>query len=1111
MSESPEQPQAQAPTVNQSAQASKGSKIFQVVGDLTITELNLETPDAGTALPVRTFTPDDPFQLVDRNEELRALTDAVDPERGGPRAVVLMAPRYVHGVGRSALVQRFARTALEKGWFPGGVHCVGLEDEHGRPVNAVRALPTMLAVLGTDVAAIPLLVSQQLIRYRQECARQDGAHGRMLFILDGVATNEQIDILHPQGAHRLLLIPNRPIAALQDLPHIAVSPLGTTESVELLRRSGALSQPNFQGAHNAYKLEQLAWICGGYPRALTALARYISRDPGADLGDLVRALAGAVDHLPHEPSGQDPAFTLAARCVAQHPPQGAPTGLAGRDAVTQWITQDWLAGHPARWELVGGPGTGKTSLLNALADRLRRAGGAVVLLSAEVLARTLDTQAAAGPADADTGILPFCAATVAGVAQDLAEVLPDTARSLLRLSLGTGSPAVLLDQVVAELDRGIRRREPVLRDAFFIDNLDYIPDERSRSWLLTLATAMRCPIVVSVHDDATPAIGAAARFPLPELSADQLLRFAAGADGVTPITPGQAARIIHTTGGLPAHVAMALAPILANRRNVDELLALYESKALHEGVTAAHLYLARQHIDEISRATVQRAEADIDLFDLMATLRIFDAPTLSALITAPGLKGGEVDRLVDGLCTARSVLIELDRSGLYQMHSLLSDARLLEMSAARRRSMHRRIEAVLFERMNAFEPGDGGFVKHVTWIKFEDPAWNAIAVEWFHHAASGFGTRIGHGTLTRSALIYFEAFWWWGSYEQLDICDKIVAEVANLTDGPAGPDRAWAEALATVHERFPRGWDKRAAAPGAWNQIADSLGYLLGKVLPGGPDAEPNPESGRLGMYLNIYLADCARYSPRSTIASAEAYHAAARKLARAVLPDDESWHYPWFDICDAEALLDAGESRRASKYLDSVVRYDPDDVDSELRCRYELAMARVALAGGAPAKSVTHCVRAVLRAYVYNIVQEEAAQAPSRYTRTLQDECLCHLVATLDRIRAHGADPVAAAAAAATVRRFFEPYWREDAGTAPSDAWPAEALAGAGASEVVARFAPALPQDADLGEIRSAFTERAHRVATLMEAELRWPPATPRSLRAGVRAVVRSMNPRGK
>lgn len=1078
--------------VNQTAHTSGGGFIAQALRDVNV--FQLDERFGKDALPARVLAPARANPLLGRDADLAALAAAFDAGQGGADTVVLTGLRALRGLGRTALALQFAEQALSEGRYPGGAAYVNLaEQETGKAVDAHRALPNLLAITGTEIAAIPMTAMQQLAMYRTRSSLFTKSNGAMLLILDGVSSRQQLEVLRPDGEHNLLIIPHTQLDPEVGTVEVTIGPLDSDSSVALLRRSLADRNPHFAGPRNEYKLLRAGWIAAGLPKVLELMAHHLAERPETDLTDLVGELAETIDTLPARPAAASPALFDAARLLGAHSPGGEavvpPPELVGRVAVTKWITEDWRAGRPARWEIAGGSGTGKTSLLNALAHRLRElAGSAIIMVSADLLAQKLEV--AAREPDQDVDIMPFCIATIEDIARDIGPVLPSIAQDLYNLRLTAKTPEEVLEHTVVFLKNAAGDGETGRRLAFLTDNIDdaLLPDS-CRMWLLRLATEVGCPVVASLKPTTTTWMHASVRLRLAKIGVEQLERLATGTDGTPLLTHEQALRLIELTKGLPSSVAAALTPIRRRPRNVDKHLDLYEEKSLTGGIEAADLFNARQEIDEISREHAGRAEQDLDLFDLIAVLRTFDAELLTALLARHELDERAAERLVEQVTGLRSVITDLDSSGRYQMHSRFVETRTAEMSAKHRRRLHVHVEKVVYDALDGFEPGEAVIAEQVAWTKFEDPDWNELAVEWFYHAAMSQEATISRAMRVRMSLLYFRAMWWYGWFAPVYICEMTPMEALRLTGHGSAADKGWAHALAQVQAGYPHTWDKDGASPGDWQTTAEGLRYLLQQLQLKPDAAEPDREAIELAVYLNGFLADCARYKPDSTTGTPKTYNDAARRLGRIVFDsEDDAWNFPWFDIFDAEAFVVSGDLRAARKMLKSVLTHDDDDND--LRRRFLLVASQIARQRGDLTHAVALSMRGTLRAYVYNVVQEAVNQAPSRYSFNVHEESMAELKLALGELRAQA--PAQYPAAAAKIVEYFEPYWRDafaEQVAAEPGLWTADAAAQLPTEEMLARFVPQPPADVDLGRKDSDYALRAGKIYERMEPEFAWPP----------------------
>ena len=1073
----------------QSAHATDSGEIYQAGRDVDVTKINqylqLDPAGAEAALPVHILSGNDSIQLFGRGPDLAALAAALDPSRSQPGMVLLTTHGYSPGIGRTVLALQAAVRAVQQAWFPGGAYYVDLgAGEAGQSANAARALPTLLAALGVAIPAIPLPRDQQLGAYGRECAKKNNPEDRILLILDGVASREQAALLHPHGAHRLLVVPAQALEGLQSARDISVGPLDTASAAGMLRHVIGSSNRHFSEQGEGAKLERIASLAGGLPGALELIGSHIADRPDTDIGDLVPALANLIDD-PGQASGQDTKLREAARLiVGVHETAGVAADAPDapmRTAVTRWITDDWLAGRPARWEIVAVPAFGKTYLLTALARRLRDDGGAVILLLAEQIWQGLGTLLS-GSAEQAPDILPFCAATAAGIANDLDETptMREAVESLRNLSRAATSAAAVQAGIMDELAPYMTGPRSQPKFAFFIDNLDLVPDDRCRSWLLELATGLACPLAVSLHPEYGTGIQAALRIPLPPLSAGQLQL---SGDG----SAEYASRIIRLTSGRPLDVTGLRQQIEADPENAELILTRYEMASREGGASAAQLSAFRDGIDRLCGSAIQRPEADIDLFDLLAILRSFDKETLGELLSGYGVEETGLDRLWEPLVKFPAVT-DLDDSGKYQVHSLLRQATLHRMTRERRFALHRKIEEVLYRRMQSFTLADVWSTPiYGSWFKYETPEWDARVNEWFYHAAASYPSAIGQETLIRLALIFFEAFWWWGWYLPSPTCDKVVAEAQRTVADRTGRDRYWVESLATVNERYPKSFRKQTAAPEVWHQVAGSLGHLLSGTMAGRRKAPPDRESARLALYVYCFLGSCGGYLPESVPHPAEHYYDTARELARTILSAEEAWHYPYFDINTIETFMVRGDVQNMGSRLPAVREYDSELIDLEMSVRYQLTVAYFTRETGSPIAAVMYGANALLRAYIFNITQDDVTQGgPDAYTRELHRECLYRLTETLDRIRLD--HPRIFGEAVGRLKEYFAPYWLYQVRTGNLGGRSAPP-ASASTEDIVAYFVPAAPLETDLGTIRSGFVACAEHVKSVMETELGWPP----------------------
>lgn len=232
--------------------------------------------------------------FVGRDEELTALLALLNPRPEAPAGAAVSVVTGTAGVGKTALVRQAARTAVGRGWFPGGAVLVDL---HGcAQVAPERVYPSLLRALDPD---LPAIVDEPASAYRQLMSHLERLSRPVLLVVDNADNTDQITALLPTGrAHRVLITSRRPLVELPGARLLKVDVLPPGLAVELLgsRRPG---DPRL--GENPAAAAELARLCGYLPLALHIVAVLMADDPSRPPTDLVTELAAETARLKSSP------------------------------------------------------------------------------------------------------------------------------------------------------------------------------------------------------------------------------------------------------------------------------------------------------------------------------------------------------------------------------------------------------------------------------------------------------------------------------------------------------------------------------------------------------------------------------------------------------------------------------------------------------------------------------------------------------------------------------------------------------------------------------------------------------------------------------------------
>lgn len=222
--------------------------------------------------------------LVGRRRQLAEL-DAMTDGAGSALVVVTGAP----GVGKTALSLHWAHSVTAR--FPDGQLYVDLGGHRpGPPLPTREALACLLVGLGVPACAVPADEKHAASAFRSLVADR-----RILLVLDGATTADQIRLLRPGGRHTCTVVTSR--SALTGLSvhdgarTIDVPPLDPVEGARLLTRG-----PAREPAATEPTAVRLAELCDGLPLALRLVGAALVPGVPAPLADLV-ARMGAEGRL----------------------------------------------------------------------------------------------------------------------------------------------------------------------------------------------------------------------------------------------------------------------------------------------------------------------------------------------------------------------------------------------------------------------------------------------------------------------------------------------------------------------------------------------------------------------------------------------------------------------------------------------------------------------------------------------------------------------------------------------------------------------------------------------------------------------------------------------
>jgi tetratricopeptide (TPR) repeat protein len=220
----------------------------------------------------------------------------------GTDTVAVSAVAGLAGVGKTALAVHAAHTAVDAGWFPGGVLYLDLHGYDETPVQATQALDALLRALGVPGEMIPKEVQAQAGLYRSRLAERDAA---VLVVADNASSSEQVLPLVPGDARHRVLVTSRhtlPRLAARRFELLILSPQSAIEVVEAALRTADEGDDRISADRAGAEL--VAQYCGYLPLALQIASALLSADPGLSPTELAEQLADTATLLAHLDDGE---------------------------------------------------------------------------------------------------------------------------------------------------------------------------------------------------------------------------------------------------------------------------------------------------------------------------------------------------------------------------------------------------------------------------------------------------------------------------------------------------------------------------------------------------------------------------------------------------------------------------------------------------------------------------------------------------------------------------------------------------------------------------------------------------------------------------------------
>jgi tetratricopeptide (TPR) repeat protein len=199
------------------------------------------------------------------------------------------------GVGKTALVVRAARLAIDAGLFPGGVLMVDLRgyDPPERRVTASTAMASLLGALGVPSQHIPPEQSDRQRLWRSIMAERMATGRRILVVVDNASSAEQVQPLIPGViGHHVLVTSRHSLADLSGARLFELDVLPPEKAAELLLQELTSVNPDDERIDSdAHAVRKLVAQCGGLPLAVRIVAALLATEGEQPFAELAKFLA----------------------------------------------------------------------------------------------------------------------------------------------------------------------------------------------------------------------------------------------------------------------------------------------------------------------------------------------------------------------------------------------------------------------------------------------------------------------------------------------------------------------------------------------------------------------------------------------------------------------------------------------------------------------------------------------------------------------------------------------------------------------------------------------------------------------------------------------------
>jgi tetratricopeptide (TPR) repeat protein len=230
-------------------------------------------------------------------------------------AVVVARVDGLAGIGKTALAVRAARTALDRGWFPGGALFIDMAGyDCARSLEPGRALEAFLLALGIPAENIPRDVADRSRLYTSVLAAYAQHGRRILVVIDNVSSREQAEPLLPTDGACAAIVTSRNKLGLLKGRRVELDVLSQADSKRMLDLELRVAHPtDTRVADQPDSAASIARLCGGLAQALHIIAARLTDDlsrPLAEVASELQTERSRLDALEYDDASVRAAFEL---------------------------------------------------------------------------------------------------------------------------------------------------------------------------------------------------------------------------------------------------------------------------------------------------------------------------------------------------------------------------------------------------------------------------------------------------------------------------------------------------------------------------------------------------------------------------------------------------------------------------------------------------------------------------------------------------------------------------------------------------------------------------------------------------------------------------------